>query len=101
MFEEFCTCLNEADIVIVTDIYPAGEKPIKGINKNKLAKGLRSHGHRHVVLLDALEDLAAIVDNLASSGDMVVCLGAGDITNYANSLPKEIAMLRSRPNEEE
>jgi UDP-N-acetylmuramate--alanine ligase len=93
LFEEFCTCMNEADAVIVSDIYPAGEAPIEGISKETLAEGLRTHGHRDVHLLANPEELPKLVASMAQEGDIVVCLGAGSITTWANALPGELEKL--------
>jgi UDP-N-acetylmuramate--alanine ligase len=94
LFEEFCTCFNDADAVVVADIYPAGEEPIPGIDRDALAEGLRAHGHRQVIVLDTPVDLPALIDRIAGDGDMVVCLGAGSVTNWANSLPAQLGELR-------
>jgi UDP-N-acetylmuramate--alanine ligase len=90
LFEEFCTCFNDADVVIVADVYPAGEQPIEGADKESLATGLRAHGHRKVLALPDPASLAATVLEVAKAGDLVVCLGAGSITNWAYALPQEI-----------
>jgi UDP-N-acetylmuramate--alanine ligase len=90
LFEEFCTCFNDADAVVVADVYPAGEAPIPGIDRDHFVAGLRSHGHRNVVPLQAPSDLAGLVKGLAHSGDLVVCLGAGSITQWAYALPGEL-----------
>jgi UDP-N-acetylmuramate--alanine ligase len=94
LFEEFCTCFNDADEVLVADVYAAGEDPIEGFDRESLVAGLRAHGHRSVVSLESPDDLAGIIHSLASSGDMVVCLGAGNITAWANDLPAELKRLR-------
>jgi UDP-N-acetylmuramate--alanine ligase len=94
LFEEFCTCFNDADRVIVAEVYAAGETPIEGVNRDALVEGLIGHGHRHVMPLPASGDLAPIVNSLASPGDLVVCLGAGNITQWAHALPDELAALR-------
>jgi UDP-N-acetylmuramate--alanine ligase len=94
LFEEFCTCFNDTDEVLVADVYAAGEDPIEGFNRESLVAGLRAHGHRSVVSLESPEDLAGIIHSLASPGDMVVCLGAGNITDWANDLPAELKRLR-------
>ena len=94
LFEDFCTCFNSADVVVVADIYAAGETPIEDVSRDSLVEGLRSHGHRMVIPLEQPDDLAGLVDAHLSSGDMVVCLGAGNITAWANSLPDELAELR-------
>ena len=93
LFEEFCSCFNDADAVIVADVYAAGEAPIEGIDRDHLVAGLRSHGHRQVIALEGPEALAGVVAATATSGDLVVCLGAGTITNWANALPAELARL--------
>lgn len=90
LFEEFCACFNQSDTVIVADVYPAGEQPVAGANRDALVQGLRAHGHRHVVPLAKPEDLASLLAGLAQPGDVVVCLGAGSITNWAQALPSEL-----------
>ena len=90
LFEEFCSCFNHADAVIVADVYPAGEAPIEGIHRDALVEGLRAHGHRRVLALDNPDRLADLVLAEASAGDLVVCLGAGSITTWANALPAEM-----------
>ena len=93
LFEQFCTCFNDADTVIVADVYPAGEAPIPGIDKDGLVRGLQEHGHRHALALATPKDLAAQVAEIARPGDMVVCLGAGSISLWAHALPGELAAL--------
>jgi UDP-N-acetylmuramate--alanine ligase len=96
LFEEFCTCFNDADQVIVADVYAAGEAPIEGADRDHLVAGLVSHGHRHVVPLDSAEALPALVHETAKPGDFVVCLGAGNITAWAQALPDQLKALQSR-----
>ncbi len=93
LFEEFCTCFNDADAVIVADVYPAGEKPIEGVHRDALVNGLRNHGHRMVLPLSGPEALAAMVHRLVAPGDMVVCLGAGTVSVWANALPDQLQAL--------
>ena len=93
LFEEFCTCFNDADAVIVADVYAAGEAPIEGVSRDSLVEGLRMHGHRHVVALHNQQELAQVVREMAKPGDFVVCLGAGNITQWANALPGELSSL--------
>src|SRR4051812_7108614 len=93
LFEQFSTCFNDADTVIVAHVYPAGEAPIPGADRDALVQGLRARGHRQVIPLDAPADLARIVARLARAGDVVVCLGAGSITQWAYALPGELAAL--------
>jgi UDP-N-acetylmuramate--alanine ligase len=95
LFAEFSACFNDADTVIVADVYTAGEQPIEGIDKNALVEGLRRHGHRRAVPLDSPEALAALVAEEAKSGDLVVCLGAGDITTWAYALPDQLKALKA------
>jgi UDP-N-acetylmuramate--alanine ligase len=93
LFEEFSTCFNDADSVIVANVYPAGEAPIPGADRDALVQGLRARGHRQVIPLDGPQDLARIVGRLARPGDIIVCLGAGNITQWAYALPGELAAL--------
>src|SRR3954451_24755976 len=93
LFEEFCTCFNDADTVVVAEVYPAGEAPIEGIDRDHFVLGLRAHGHRQVIPLPASADLAKIVAGVARKGVYVVCLGAGNITQWAYALPGELKAL--------
>ncbi len=95
LFEQFCTCFNDADAVIVAQVYPAGEAPIKGADRDSLVQGLRTHGHRRVIALDGPEKLAPLVAGMAKAGDYVVCLGAGSITQWAYALPGELAAAKT------
>jgi UDP-N-acetylmuramate--alanine ligase len=94
LFEEFCSCFNDADAVIVAPVHAAGEEPIEGYDRDSLVDGLRTRGHRQVTPLEAPEQLADIIGALAEPGDLVVFLGAGTITNWANALPEELAAWR-------
>jgi UDP-N-acetylmuramate--alanine ligase len=96
LFDGFCTCFNDADTVLVADVYAAGETPIDGIHREALVEGLLAHGHRHADALDDPAALATTLRALAKPGDLVVCLGAGSITNWANALPAELAALDFR-----
>ena len=87
LFDDFCSCFNDADKVIVADVYAAGEAPIDGYGKADLAQGLQAHGHRGVMMLDSPDALASLVADNACDGDIVMCLGAGSITNWAAALP--------------
>ena len=91
--DRFCTCFNDADAVLVADIYPAGEAPIEGVDRDALVAGLKAHGHRNALPLSGPEKLAETIAGIAKPGDLVVCLGAGSITNWAQSLPAEIEAL--------
>jgi UDP-N-acetylmuramate--alanine ligase len=91
LFEQFCTCFNDADAVIVAPVYSAGEAPIEGFDRDSLVQGVRNHGHRQVFALDSPDRLHLLVSSMAKPGDYVVCLGAGSITQWAYALPGELA----------
>jgi UDP-N-acetylmuramate--alanine ligase len=93
LFQEFCTCFNNADAVIVAPVYAAGETPIEGATHTALAQGLKDRGHRNVTAINDPAELAALVRGITSPGDIVVCLGAGTITQWAYALPGQIAAL--------
>ena len=93
LFEEFCACFNDADEVIVADVYSAGEAHIEGADRDSLVDGLRQRGHRHVAPLEDPADLPGMVMERAASGDLVVCLGAGNITAWAQALPDQLSAL--------
>jgi len=93
LFDQFCTCFNDADAVIVAPVYPAGEKPIPGADRDALVNGLRAYGHKQAFPLEGPEKLPSIIKNLAKPDDYVVCLGAGSITQWAYSLPAELKAL--------
>ena len=93
LFSDFCVCFNDADEVMVADVYPAGEAPIEGFDRESLAEGVRRHGHRDVKTVAAPSDLAALIAADAQAGDLVVFLGAGDITAWAYALPAELEAL--------
>ncbi len=95
LFPEFCTCMNDAGTVIIADVYAAGETPIPGISRDSLVDGLRARGHRSVVPLPGPEHLGEMVHAIAKPGDFVICLGAGTITQWAASLPAELAALQA------
>ncbi len=93
LFDQFCTCFNDADAVIVAPVYAAGEQPIPGADRDSLVQGLKSRGHRNVIALERSEDLAGLVRGIAKPGDYVICLGAGNITQWAYALPGELEAL--------
>ena len=76
--------------MIVADVYAAGEEPVEGANRDALVQGLVAHGHRRAIALDDPKNLAGLVAGMAKGGDLVVCLGAGSITTWANALPGEL-----------
>ena len=96
LFNEFSACLDDADIVVVTPVYSAGEAPIPGIDRDELASGLRRHGHPHVLTIDDEEALVETIASVAKPGDIVVGLGAGTITDWMNALPKKLEEHRGR-----
>lgn len=96
LFNDFCGCMNDADTVIVADVYEAGEQPITGIHRASLAQGLRAYGHRHILELEHPSKLASLIAEHAQSGDYVICLGAGTITQWAHNLPQELAALETQ-----
>ena len=89
-FDEFCACFNDADVVGIADIFAAGEDPIEGASRDDLVAGLIRHGHRHVRAVEGEADLARLVREQAKPGDMVICLGAGTISTWANGLPAQL-----------
>ncbi|MDC0648987.1 UDP-N-acetylmuramate--L-alanine ligase, partial [Alphaproteobacteria bacterium] len=93
LFADFCSCFNDADEVLVTDIFAAGEAPIEGADKASLVAGLRDYGHKAAAGLDSPDKLATEIAARTSSGDVVMCLGAGDITTWAAALPQELDKL--------
>ena len=93
LFDEFSACFNDADTVILAPVYTAGEDPIEGISSDTLVARLKSGGHRDARLIDGPAALAPLVSGLVRPGDYVVCLGAGNITQWAAALPKELAVL--------
>jgi len=88
LFEEFCSCFNDADVVGITDIYAAGEDPIEGADRDGLVAGLTAHGHRQAVSVADEAALQQFVEEHCGPGDLLVCLGAGTISAWANNLPK-------------
>ena len=96
LFDEFSSCFNDADTVLVADVYTAGEQPIEGANRDALVAGLLDRGHRNVMPLEAPEKLPAMIAKIAKPGDFVVCLGAGSITNWANALPGDLEKLSAK-----
>ncbi|AXI55415.1 UDP-N-acetylmuramate--L-alanine ligase (plasmid) [Pseudoseohaeicola sp. NH-UV-7] len=91
LFDDFCACFNDADVVAIADVYAAGEDPIAGASRDDLVSGLIRYGHRHARAIDNEDDLARLVREQAGPGDMVVCLGAGTISAWAHGLPDRLA----------
>jgi UDP-N-acetylmuramate--alanine ligase len=93
LFAEFCSCFNDADSVVIAPVYAAGENPIEGADHASLVEGIHDRGHRSVLKIDDPKQLAPTVKKLVNPGDIVVCLGAGTITQWAYALPGELAAL--------
>jgi UDP-N-acetylmuramate--alanine ligase len=94
LMDDFQNAFNDADVVFVTPVYPAGEEPIEGVDAAALAEGLRARGHRMVSAVTDLDDLCTALRDLAAEGDMVICMGAGDITKWAATLPDGLGKAR-------
>lgn len=90
LFNDFATCFNDADCVIVAPVYSAGEAPIEGAQHADLVAAIKAHGHRNVMALDQPDDLARVVSEIAGPDDYIVCLGAGNITQWAAALPNTL-----------
>ena len=93
LMEEFSTCFSDADAVFVADVYAAGETPIEGVDKMALVEGIRRFGHRSVQPLESALALPGVIAADAKDGDLVVLLGAGDITQWAYALPGQLEGL--------
>ncbi|MEO6395881.1 MAG: cyanophycin synthetase, partial [Devosia sp.] len=93
LFNDFATCFNDADTVIVAPVYAAGETPIEGVTHEELVSRIRARGHRDARVIDRPEALAPLIASRAEAGDYVVCLGAGNITQWAAALPRELGKL--------
>ena len=90
LFEDFCACFNDADVVGIAEVFAAGEDPIPGAGRDDLVAGLISHGHRQAQAVTSEADLEALVRAQTKPGDIVVCLGAGTISAWANALPARL-----------
>ncbi|MEM7494242.1 MAG: UDP-N-acetylmuramate--L-alanine ligase [Pseudomonadota bacterium] len=91
LFEDFAQCYREADVAIITPVFAAGENPIEGINEASLVESIKGHGHKAAHVLNSLEDLPALIKDIAKPGDMVVCMGAGSISAHANELVERLS----------
>jgi len=91
LFDDFCNCFNEADVVAIGEVYAAGEEPIPGASRDDLVAGLIRAGHRHARAVTSEDDLERLVREQAGPGDIVVCLGAGTISAWANNLPGRLS----------
>jgi UDP-N-acetylmuramate--alanine ligase len=92
LFDEFCTCFSDSDTVVVTPVYSAGEEP-NGVDRDSLIEGVRETGHRPVGATEGGADLAHLIASIAKPGDLVIGLGAGTISEWANALPGQLNSL--------
>lgn len=95
LFEEFSNCFEEADHIVITDIFEAGESPIADADKQALVNAIKKTGKTNVEGLSSEADLPRLIHDIAKSGDMVICLGAGSITTWANNLPDALDKIMS------
>lgn len=93
LFTEFCNAFFDVDVVVIADIYSAGQEPIVGINQDSLIAGIKNAGHKNVIKLTSESDLPNIIQQQAKSGDMVICIGAGSISDWANDLPEKLKKI--------
>ncbi|MBI4923813.1 MAG: UDP-N-acetylmuramate--L-alanine ligase [Devosia nanyangense] len=93
LFNDFATCFNDADTVIVAPVYAAGEQPLEGVTHEELVARIKARGHRDARVIDRPEALAPLIASRAEDGDYVVLLGAGNITQWAAALPAELGKL--------
>jgi UDP-N-acetylmuramate--alanine ligase len=91
--DDFATCFADADAVLIADVYAAGEAVIEGVNRDMLVNLARRAGHRDVTALGAPGDLPGLIWQMARPGDVVVCLGAGNITAWAHALPGQLQQI--------
>jgi len=96
LMDDFQNAFNDADVVFVAPVYPAGEEPIEGVDASALVAGLRARGHRMVKRVENPKDLAGSLRDLAAEGDTILCMGAGDITKWAAGLADGIAQARAK-----
>jgi UDP-N-acetylmuramate--alanine ligase len=96
LMDDFQNAFNDADVVFVTPVYAAGEEPLEGVDSTALVEGLRARGHRMVRSVEDLDDLCAALRDLAAEGDMIICMGAGDITKWAAAMPQCLGEKRAR-----
>ena len=96
LMDDFQTCFNDADVVYAAPVYRAGEDPIEGVDSAALVAGLKARGHRSAAEISGPEELADILSQSLEEGDIVVCLGAGDITKWAAGLADEIAARQEK-----
>ncbi|WP_150295173.1 UDP-N-acetylmuramate--L-alanine ligase [Sphingobium estronivorans] len=96
LMDEFQQAFNDADLVYAAPVYPAGEQPIEGVDSAELVAGLKRRGHRHAATIEGADDLARAIAADLQADDMIICLGAGDITKWAAGLASAVAAPKSR-----
>ena len=92
LFEDFSTCFNDADTIFIAPVYTAGEDPIDGFSHISLTSSITQSGHQNAVTIDTYEDAVKAIENIVKPDDIIIFLGAGDITKWANDLPKKITV---------
>ncbi len=90
LMDDFCKCFNDADTVLISDVYAASEEPIEGVDKDALVSGIKKYGHKNAAAFNAPKELGDLICDRAEAGDFVIFLGAGDITKWAYDLPNEL-----------
>ena len=94
LYERFVISFNDADILIVSSIFPASEKPLKGVDSKWLAKGIREHGHKDVIFCDGPDDIMSALLSITRPGDLVMTLGAGNIYQVGDKFLDELKKRR-------
>ena len=90
LFNDFCSCFNDADHVLLLDVFPAGEEPITNFKSTNLEVGLSNYGHKNVLYIKDQKTLMRTLLKLAKPNDLIICLGAGSITKIANKLEDDL-----------
>jgi UDP-N-acetylmuramate--alanine ligase len=97
LMEHFWSAFHDADFLIVTDIYPAGESPIQGVDSSRIAEGVKNYGHKKVEYIDSFENIASYLENVIELGDVLVTLGAGNIGEFSRRLASKLFTLSDQP----
>ncbi|MCO6049998.1 UDP-N-acetylmuramate--L-alanine ligase [Mesorhizobium sp. RP14(2022)] len=95
LFDDFSACFNDADTVMVAPVYAAGEEPIEGVSSDELVGRIRAGGHRDARFIEGPQAIVPVIRELGREGDFVIFLGAGNITQWAYALPKELSEARA------
>ncbi|MBC8322303.1 MAG: UDP-N-acetylmuramate--L-alanine ligase, partial [Candidatus Marinimicrobia bacterium] len=94
-YKEFANAFKASDVLIVTDVYPAREKPIAGVSGAMVSNAARKAGHKHVHYVPNLDDIAVHLDKIVQPGDMVLTIGAGTIWRYSESYFEHLKTLEA------